>query len=251
MTAPAISSALGFAGLLLAISILGSRKSKDPALFPSIPTALDRTVSEDTARALQEELRLLMVRLEAIGSLVRNLKASHDQGHITDEEFKSLAAKHTDEISQLEQEIVRRRLVIELFELEEIEGKLARAFAMKIAELNETILLLRKKLGMRTEGGGMAMDNAREGVIVPPSSQGSAAASPPMTASSPPPSTLPTPTEPKATKPSKKVTSGQDLADAAGGEGTEERDVEEELSRIRTDVEKLLDELEQMEQPHG
>lgn len=265
MFGPISSGVFGIAGLVLAISILGSRKSKDSIRATSNPTVLDRTVSEETARALQEELRVLTVRLESLGSLVQKLKASHEQGYITDEEFKSLAAKHMDDISQLEQEIVRRRLVIELFELEEIEGKLARAFTTKIAELNDTIRLIRRKLGLeQTEGG--------ETISMPtlPATQIQSA---PSTVNAPTKTAVPqtadttrtadtTPTEsaPKAPesieikpsqKPSKRATGGQETKEAAEGDETKERDVEEELSRIRTDVEKLLDELEQMEQPHG
>jgi vacuolar-type H+-ATPase subunit I/STV1 len=105
--------------------------------------------SEERARALQEELRVLTVRLEALASLVQKLRTSHDQGLITDEEFNSLAAKHMDDIAQLEQEAIRRRLIVELFELEEIEEKLASAFSAKIAELNETTSLIRRKLGLQ------------------------------------------------------------------------------------------------------
>lgn len=259
MFGPISSEVFGIAGLVLAISILGSRKSKDSIRATSNPTVLDRTVSEETARALQEELRVLTVRLESLGSLVQKLKASHEQGYITDEEFKSLAAKHMDDISQLEQEIVRRRLVIELFELEEIEGKLARAFTTKIAELNDTIRLIRRKLGLeQTEGG--------ETISMPtlPATQIQSAPStvnaPTKTAVPRTADTAPTESAPKAPesietkpsqKPSKRATGGQETKEAAEGDETKERDVEEELSRIRTDVEKLLDELEQMEQPRG
>ena len=170
-----------------------------------------------------------------------------------------MPAKHPDEISQLEQEIVKRRLVIELFELEEIEGKLAGAFATKIAELNETIRLLRKRLGLgRGEGGERGamptvppIAGAREGSTALPSSHGPPASAP-LTAEAPPPvSATPTPLEPKSTRPAKRVTGAQEAKDGTEGEEAKEQDVEEELSRIRTDVEKLLDELEQMEQPRG
>jgi len=109
---------------------------------------------------------VITVRLEALISLVQKLKASHDQGLITDEEFNSLAAKHMDEIDQLEQEAVRRRLVVELFELEDIEEKLARAFSAKIAELNETTSLIRRKLGLEGAEVGEAV-----AMPIPPAAQ--------------------------------------------------------------------------------
>jgi len=237
---------LGFAGLLLAISIFGSRKSRDS----SGSIVLRRTISEERARDLQEELRVITVRLEALTSLVHKLKASHDQGLITDEEFNSLAAKHMDEIDRLEQEAVRRRLVVELFELEEIAEKLARAFTAKIAELNETTSLIRRKLGLEQAEGG-------ETVAMPalPTTQIQSAhltANAPKETSVPPTADI-TPSEsaPKApdsieTKPPQKQAKRADVE----GE-PKEREVEDELSRIRSDVEKLLEELEQMEQPRS
>lgn len=253
---------LGLAGYLLAISILGSRRSKDP----KGPIVLKRTISEERARALQEELRVLTVRLEALTSLVQKLKASHDRGLITDEEFNSLAAKHMDDIAQLEQEAVRRRLVVELFELEEIEEKLARAFSAKITELNETTSMIRRKLGLEQAGGGktFAMPTAMPATQIqsapsaanPPTKTGvpqtlNAAqpvdATQAISGAAPPPSEVaPKPPEPPETRPP------QRQVKRADGEGkSNERDVEDELSRIRADVEKLLEELEQMEQPRS
>jgi len=244
---------LGFAGFLLAISILGSRKSKDSR--GSI--VLKRTISEERARALQKELRVLTVRLEALASLVQKLRASHDQGLITDEEFNSLAAKHMDDIAQLEQEAVRRRLVVELFELEEIEEKLASAFSAKITELNETTSLIRRKLGLEQAEGGetVAMptvtatqiQSAPSAANVPTKTVVPQTVDATQTVAAPPLSEG-TPKAPESleTKPPQKQVKRTD------GEGkSNERDVEDELSQIRTDVEKLLEELEQMEQPRS
>jgi len=206
------------------------------------------------------------VRLEALTSLVQKLRASHGQGLITDEEFNSLAAKHMDEIDRLEQEAVRRRLVVELFELEEIEEKLARAFTAKIAELNETTSLIRRKLGLEGAEGGEAV-----AMPIPPAIEMQITPSAPTSTSDVPTKTgatrpvdVPQTTDairtetaprsentPKATEPLE-AKPPQKQAKKGDGEGeSKERDVEDELSRIRTDVEKLLEELEQMEQPRS
>jgi len=201
---------------------------------------------------------VITVRLEALISLVQKLKASHDQGLITDEEFNSLAAKHMDEIDQLEQEAVRRRLVVELFELEDIEEKLARAFSAKIAELNETTSLIRRKLGLEGAEGGevVAMPIPPASQIVSTPSTSTADASPKTGAPQPvgvsqttdairTGSTTKAPESLETKPPQKQAKKGDGEGESKG------RDVEDELSRIRTDVEKLLEELEQMEQPRS
>jgi len=197
---------------------------------------------------------VLTVRLEALASLVQKLRASHDQGLISDEEFNSLATKHMDDIAQLEQEAVRRRLVVELFELEEIEEKLASAFSAKIAELNETTSLIRRKLGLQEPEGVEAIAAPTMSAAQIQSTPSAArkaeaprAADATQATAAPPPSEGPpkAPETIEAKPPQKQVK-------RADGEGkSDERDVEDELSRIRTDVEKLLEELEQMEQPRS
>jgi hypothetical protein len=160
MLAPISLGLIGPMGFMLAISILGHRKPKAPPKPSSDSLVINKTISEEEARSRQDELRVLTVRLGALRSLIERLRASHEQGSITDGEFNALAQKHVDEMRQLEQDIVRRRLVVELFELEGIEEKLAKAFTTKINELNETILLIRSKLGVEAEG--------REFMVVPP-----------------------------------------------------------------------------------
>jgi len=205
---------------------------------------------------------VITVRLEALISLVQKLKASHDQGLITDEEFNSLAAKHMDEIDQLEQEAVRRRLVVELFELEDIEEKLARAFSAKIAELNETTSLIRRKLGLEGaevgEAVAMPIPPAAQVVSAPSASASTSAADASPKTGAPQPvgasqTTDAIRTESTTRAPESLETKPQQKQAKKGdGEGeSKERDVEDELSRIRTDVEKLLEELEQMEQPRS
>jgi len=197
---------------------------------------------------------VLTVRLEALASLVQKLRASHDQGLITDEEFNSLAAKHMDDIAKLEQEAVRRRLVVELFELEEIEEKLASAFSAKIAELNETTSLIRRKLGLQQAEGIEAIAAPTMSAAQIQSAPSAAAKTEaPRAADATRATAAPQPSEgpPKAPE-AIEAKPPQKQVKRADGEGKpDERDVEDELSRIRTDVEKLLEELEQMEQPRS
>jgi hypothetical protein len=276
MLAPISLGLIGPMGFLLAISILGHRKPKAPPKPSSDSLVINKTISEEKARSQQDELRVLTVRLGALRSLIGKLKASHEQGSITDGEFNALAQRHVDEMRQLEQDIIRRRLVVELFELERIEEKLAKAFTTKINELNETILLIRSKLGVEVEG--------LEFTVVPPvqeapmgAGQASTTSDQPRTTPTEvrapveadvhmaPGATAPTSPHPSASKP---ITSSSAVEPKPAtpaeskpkpqpgkrdgdGDESKENNVEEELSRIKIDVEKLLDELEQMEQNRG
>jgi len=224
-----------FSAALLSISIF---KAKRRIKKTSDPLVLDRSVSEEMARAHRDELRILEVRIEALKSLVERLRHSHSQGLINDEEFEALSKKHAEEIRQLDRELIGKRLVVELFELEEIRERMAGAFAEKISELNETIMAIRRKLGF---------DQAvsRKMIDVPILPMQAAEVHEKVQS----PAEVITPIESRVQKPAEISAIKEQPTKRASSieEKPNEQGVEDELSRIREDVENLLQELEQME----
>jgi hypothetical protein len=224
-----------FSAALLSISIF---KAKRRIKKTSDPLVLDRSVSEEMARAHRDELRILEVRIEALKSLVERLRHSHSQGLINDEEFEALSKKHAEEIRQLDRELIGKRLVVELFELEEIRERMAGAFAEKISELNETIMAIRRKLGFDQAVSRKMIDVP---ILPMQATEVHEKVQSPAEVITPIESRVQKPAEISAIKeqPTKRASSIEEKPNEQG--------VEDELSRIREDVENLLQELEQME----
>jgi hypothetical protein len=224
-----------FSAALLSISIF---KAKRRIKTTSDPLVLDRSVSEEMARARRDELRILEVRIEALKSLVERLRYSHSQGLINDEEFEALSKKHAEEIRQLDRELIGKRLVVELFELEEIRERMAGAFAEKISELNETIMAIRRKLGFDQAVSRKMIDVQ---ILPMQATEVHEKVQSPAEVITPLESRVRKPTDISVIKeqPTKRASSVEEKPNEHG--------VEDELSRIREDVENLLQELEQME----
>ncbi|MGQ9513442.1 MAG: hypothetical protein ACUVTL_00035 [Thermoproteota archaeon] len=227
-------------GIILSISLTRFFRLKKHLPQSVDSLVLDRSVSEEMAKAYRDELRILEVRLEALRSLVERLRDSHERGLITNDEFNALSKRHEEEIRQLSHHLVGRRLVVELFELEEIREKIANAFSKKISELNETIMMVRRKLGFDQ----VLSQQKIEVPLLKPNEI-------PLAPSAPSPSNTETIASsrtrehvsiPKELSKDEEHTTKPKLDTAK-----KEEEIEDELSRIRADVESLLQELEQME----
>jgi len=236
-------------GIILLISIVRFFRSKKQLSSSHTPIVLDRSVSEKMAKAYRDELRILEVKIEALKSMVERLRDYHERGLINDDEFNALSKKHAEEIDQLSHLLVGKRLVVELFELEEIREKIVDTFLKKISDLNETILMIRRKLKFDQV---LSQQKIEVPFIKPNEPSTSSSVSVPST------TTFETiisdrPQEPVPISeelPKEIVKDGAQVTRQPKKFDTKEKkeeNIEDELSRIRADVESLLQELEQME----
>lgn len=183
-------------------------------LSPSfeVPTILrfERSVGAEEVRRAESELRVLSVEREALGEVLTRIFEAAASGKITSEERDKLVAKYKEQISRLDSSIQHSERIISLHKLEEARAELIKMFQTKFVEINSKIEDIRRKLGLE----------AKAKVEVP-------------LAPSPPP--------PRETKP-------QPPRREAPSEPVKRRSkADEELERLREDLQKELEKLEQME----
>lgn len=173
---------------------------------------IQRTVTLDKAKGAGEELRTLSLEREILSDAIRRLYEAHAEGRITKEEREQLAETYKSRMMRVKEAITDNESVVALHELEEMQDDLTKLFNDRFDELNTKIETLRSQIGLETEE-----------VIVP--------------------TQIPEPGEIEVNAASQKVKKSP----LRKPKKSRKTAAEERIEKIRIEVEKVLDRLEQME----
>jgi len=177
-----------------------------------IPAILrfERTVGGEELKRAESELRVLSVEREALSEVLTRIFEAAASGRITSEERDRLVAKYKEQLSRLDSTIQHSERIISLHKLEEARAELIKMFQTKFLEINSKIEELKSKLGLE----------AKAEMEVP------------LTPAPPPPrEAKPPPAKKEAAQPPARRRSKAD----------------EELEKLKEDLQKELEKLEQME----
>jgi len=98
-----------------------------------------RLINQKDALAARDELKLLEVERQILGSALTTIFESQTKGLLSQKERDYLLGKYKTELKRLEEKITDKQRVVDLFELEESREKLAEAFQQKLAEIDARI----------------------------------------------------------------------------------------------------------------
>ncbi len=178
---------------------------------------VDRSISTGDAKDAREELRTLGLEREILSDAIRHLYEAHAEGKITEEERERLAKRYKSRMMTVKEAITENESLVALHELEAMQEDLMKLFDERFNELSTKIETLRSQVGLKAEET--------------------------MT-----PSLIPIPTQ-METEPSKKEAPAKKTRRKSSRKPQKSRktEAEERIEKIRTEVEKVLDRLEQME----
>ncbi|HID19017.1 TPA: hypothetical protein EYP27_05705 [Candidatus Bathyarchaeota archaeon] len=169
----------------------------------------ERSVGAEEIKRAESELRVLGVEREALGEVLTRIFEAAASGRITSEERDKLVSKYKEQLSRLDSTIQHSERLISLHKLEEARAELIKMFQTKFVEINSKIEDIRRKLGLEVKA-------ATEVELAP---------TPP-----PPKKEVKPPPPKKAAEPVRRRSKA-----------------DEELERLREDLQKELEKLEQME----
>ena len=181
-----------------------------------LPFKISKTVLSTDASRAKEELRILDLEREILGDAIRRLYEAHAEGKITEEEREKLAGTYKSRMMTVKNAISKDETLVALHELESMQGDLIKLFSERFGELSAKVDELRTKVEVKP---------IKE-VKIP-------AATAPATGMEPEEKPA---TEGKARKKRKPPEKTSPRAEA-----------EKRIEEIRTEVEKVLDKLGQME----
>lgn len=176
---------------------------------PSLPFSAQHTITPFDAQKSKKELRLLDVEQEILSFGIRRIYEAHAEGKIDEKERNRLAENYKTRMRSIKDSITEKESIVALHELESMQDDLIKLFNDRFDDINKKIGGLRVNLN-----------------IAP---------------------------KPKAPKPATKVTSSvpEDKSEKTETKRARPKpkktEAEEKIDQIRSEVEKVLQRLGQME----
>jgi MFS superfamily sulfate permease-like transporter len=226
----ALTIAIIIVGVVIACSIVifalrgrgkkrkkASEEAKSEAELTGFPFKVVKSVPQEDASHAKEELRILDLEREILSDAIRRLYEACAEGKITEAERERLAQTYKARMMTVKDAISRDESVVALHELEDMQEDLMKLFNERLDDLNKKIEQLRSKTETKP---------LKEITIVPKETANEATG--PEEKASP---------EDKAKKKRK----------PAASKPSPRTEAERRIEEIRTEVEKVLDRLGQME----
>jgi len=226
----ALTIAIIIVGVVIACSIVifalrgrgkkrkkASEEAKSQAELTGFPFKVVKSVPQEDASHAKEELRILDLEREILSDAIRRLYEACAEGKITEAERERLAQTYKARMMTVKDAISRDESVVALHELEDMQEDLMKLFNERLDDLNKKIEQLRSKTETKP---------LKEITIVPKETANEATG--PEEKTSP---------EEKAKKKRK----------PAASKPSPRTEAERRIEEIRTEVEKVLDRLGQME----
>jgi hypothetical protein len=199
--------------------------------MPNTPYKLAKSIPASSAVNAKDELRMLDLEREILGDAIRRLYEAQAEGKITETERDKLAASYKQRMNTIKESITKDEGIIALHELESMQEDLMKLFSERFGELTSKVEELRGRIDVKPireiqvkpiPTQQIRMDDAEEDEEEEETSEAgekkTAVAAAPRK-----------PRKPVEEKPSQKT------------------EAEKRIETIRSEVEKVLDKLGQME----
>ena len=177
---------------------------------------VQRSITLDNAKEARNELRTISLEREILSDAIRHLYEAHAEGKITEEERERLAKRYKSRMMTVKEAIAENESIVALHELEAMQEDLIKLFDERFDNLNLKIENLRSQVGVET----------KEAII---------------------PTPISIPTQIEAEPPEKAPARKTKKKTARKPRKSRKTAAEERIEKIKADVEKVLDRLEQME----
>lgn len=194
-----------------------SREEEAPPELRGYPFKVTRSVPVDEASHAKDELRILDLEREILSDAIRHLYEAHAEGKISEQERERLAETYKSRMMSVKDAISKDESVVALHELEAMQEDLMKLFSQRFDELSSKIEELRSKAQTKP---------IKEIAITPKIAEAEAAGEEEKAG-----------TEEKAKKKRK----------PSQAKASPRTEAEKRIEEIRSEVEKVLDRLGQME----
>jgi hypothetical protein len=202
-------------------------KSEAEPEFKGLPFKISKSVQSNDASQAKDELRILDLEREILSDALRRLYEAHAEGKISEQERDRLAGTYKTRMSTVKESIAKDETIVALHELEGMQEDLMKLFSERFGELTTKVEELRSrievkpikeiKIQMPTAPAAETMEKAGEEEETEEAAEGEAE---------------------KAKKKKKPPTEKQ---------APSKTEAEKRIEEIRSEVEKVLDKLGQME----
>jgi len=144
--------------VIIAMSRLGRKprqpkkiqKAADPSLdYSGLPFKISKSVQTSTASNAKDELRMLDLEREILSDAIRRLYEAQAEGKITEVEREKLAATYKARMMSIKESISKDETIVALHDLEDMQEDLMKLFSERFGELTSKVEELRTRIDVK------------------------------------------------------------------------------------------------------
>jgi len=126
------------------------KTDKDPLLeYGGSPFRITKSVPTSTASNAKDELRMLDLEREILSDAIRRLYEAQAEGKISEAEREQLAASYKARMTSIKESISKDETIVALHDLEGMQEDLMKLFSERFGELNIKVEELRTKIDVK------------------------------------------------------------------------------------------------------
>ena len=119
----------------------------DPDLdYAGLPFKISKSVQTTMASSAKDELRILDLEREILSDAIRRLYEAHAEGKISEQEREKLASTYKNRMNLIKESISKDENIVALHELEGMQEDLMKLFSERFGELTSKVEELRTKI---------------------------------------------------------------------------------------------------------
>jgi hypothetical protein len=130
-----------------------AKPSKQPSeIAPELsglPFKVTKSVQSNDATQAKDELRILDLEREILGDAIRHLYEAHAEGKITEQEREKLASSYKSRMMAVKESMAKDETIVALHELEGMQEDLMKMFSERFGELTGKVEELRSRIDVK------------------------------------------------------------------------------------------------------
>ena len=122
----------------------------EPSLdYTGLPFKISKSVQASTASSAKDELRTLDLEREILSDAIRRLYEAQAEGKITEQEREKLAGTYTARMMTIKESISKDESIVALHDLESMQEDLMKLFSERFSDLNSKVEELRTRIDLK------------------------------------------------------------------------------------------------------
>jgi hypothetical protein len=121
----------------------------DLNLSTGTPFRISKSVQSSTASTAKDELRTLDLEREILSDAIRRLYEAQGEGKITEAEREKLASTYTARMGSIKESIAKDESIVALHDLESMQEDLMKLFSERFGELSTKVEELRTRIDVK------------------------------------------------------------------------------------------------------
>jgi len=122
------------------------RKSEVEPEFRGLPFKVTKSVQSTDASHAKDELRILDLEREILSDAIRRLYEAHAEGKISEQERERLASSYKSRMMAVKDSMAKDETIVALHELESMQEDLMKLFSERFGDLSSKVEELRSKI---------------------------------------------------------------------------------------------------------